>query len=785
MKRAGRVFALLILLSRIGASQQPQTTTAFRPGGRVLLDAHNCYPYGEWWSDRIDRALSTGTPLAIEQDLAWYKDPRTGREWSVLSHSPTATGSEPTLREYFFERIRPIVESALKEGDRGKWPLVTLNLDFKTEEAEHLRAIRGLLSEYPDWITTAPRSQEIRVIAPLNVKPLLVLTGESDAQKKVFHDELRVGAPLLVFGATPTHDEDPTVPAASLAPEPADNYHRWWNNPWRVIEPAGQPAAGEWNAEKEQRLTNLVRYAHDRGYWIRFYTLDGESSADESSHGWFHSYNFGSLDAARIRWQAAIRSGVDFVAVDQYEVFAGELHGSVSRNVRTLTFWGSVTRDDYERLLERRFDVPPRTRSLKVALTYTGTNRGTVIDLGLRGPAGFRGWSGGGPQKIVVGPTFTSYGYLSGPIEPGSWAVILGVPNIRQGITDTYSITIEQLDREEPSFPVIRHEAAWFTGDFHSHSGHSDGHAAVLGGIETKIPPHRVFEAARRVGLDFIALTDHNTTSHWTEVERLQSYYNNLLLLHAREVTTYNGHLNAFGEREFTDFRVTLDRPLEVILDELKSHGAFISINHPALPDDESCMGCGWTSGEKPEVMRRVSGIEIVNGDRAEGPLSGWAVWAKMLNAGYHLTAIGGSDEHTADETRDRSIGTPATVVYADELSERSLLDGLRKGRVYVRTRGPRGPTLQFEASSQNFTWQMGDTVPKSITALTLSASASPATNQQVQWVRNGEIISTSLVVGEQPVTLTIKTQPGEWFSVIVRDEYGPTLFSNAIYIER
>jgi len=263
MKRASCFFALLISFSGICGSQQAQTASAFRPGGRVLLDAHNCYPYGEWWSDRIDRALSSGTPLAIEQDLAWYKDPHTNRAWSVLSHSPAATGSEPTLREYFFEHIRPIIESALKDGDHNNWPLITLNLDFKTEETEHLRAIRNLLREYQDWITTAPRSQDIRVIAPLNVKPLLVLTGESEAQKKVFHDEVSVGVPLLAFGATRTHNEDPTAPATSLAPDPADNYHRWWNNPWRVIEPAGQPAAGDWNAEKEERLANLVRYAHD------------------------------------------------------------------------------------------------------------------------------------------------------------------------------------------------------------------------------------------------------------------------------------------------------------------------------------------------------------------------------------------------------------------------------------------------------------------------------------------------------------------------------------------
>ena len=34
------------------------------------------------------------------------------------------------------------------------------------------------------------------------------------------------------------------------------------------------------------------------------------------------SYNFGSLEAVRHRWRAAIAAGVDFVATDQYEEFA-------------------------------------------------------------------------------------------------------------------------------------------------------------------------------------------------------------------------------------------------------------------------------------------------------------------------------------------------------------------------------------------------------------------------------------------------------------------------------
>src|SRR5262244_3184527 len=158
------------------------------PHRRTLLDAHNCYPYYEWWFDRIDRALSAGTPLAIEQDLLWAKNPHTGKMASVLSHGGTSTGAEPGMREYFFERIRPIVEKALRDGNRRDWPLITLNLDLKSEEPEHLAAIWQLLDQYKDWLTTVPRTADISAPQPFDLRPILVLTGESDAQKSVFYD---------------------------------------------------------------------------------------------------------------------------------------------------------------------------------------------------------------------------------------------------------------------------------------------------------------------------------------------------------------------------------------------------------------------------------------------------------------------------------------------------------------------------------------------------------------------------------------------------------------------
>jgi hypothetical protein len=139
------VAVLGVCLSYTGSSI---AQTAFLPGPRTVADAHNCYPYSEWWSDRIDRALAGGFPVAIEQDLVWYRpDPgQPGRSFVV--HSAPLSGTEPGMEEYFFKRVRPLVEVSLQNPDHSQWPLITLNLDIKTEEPEHLRAIRELLTKF-------------------------------------------------------------------------------------------------------------------------------------------------------------------------------------------------------------------------------------------------------------------------------------------------------------------------------------------------------------------------------------------------------------------------------------------------------------------------------------------------------------------------------------------------------------------------------------------------------------------------------------------------------------
>ncbi len=307
-------------------------------GNRSILDAHNCYPYQGHWNNRVYRALSSGFPVSIEQDLAWYVDPATGKGRVVVSHTPQPTGAEPTLRDYFFEQVRPTVEKALKENKRETWPLIVLHFDFKDNQPALLHAVWDLLNEYQPWLSTATQTSDPHNLATIERRPILAITEDSDEQAKVFNDAVPAGGKLLLFGSAHTHPAPPSIPAAERAhwiatidpkqivSEPSTNYRRWVNNSWGAVEEGGQHRAGDWTPADQTRLNALVDNAHGLGYWIRFYTIDGfDPTEPEGKSGWGQGYNFGSLDAAVLRMKGSIAAGVNFIATDQYETLSGLL----------------------------------------------------------------------------------------------------------------------------------------------------------------------------------------------------------------------------------------------------------------------------------------------------------------------------------------------------------------------------------------------------------------------------------------------------------------------------
>jgi len=327
-----RRVCLLLVCVAASLAAQPGNPRAgvFEPGGRVWLHAHNCYPEKGRWSDRIERALAVRTSgIAIEQDVAWFVDPETGRGRSVVSHDAKPTGTEPTLEAHFFDRVRPLMERALAGKRRETWPVMVLHLDFKTNEPAHHQAIWELLGRHRSWLTTAERAADENRVTPFTPGPLLVLTEAGEGQSVIFHDRVPVGGQLLLFGTIPpatfpaakTSEERAAAAFAAtpevLIPRRAANYQRWVNFAWNVVELGGQQKAGQWTADDARRLRSIVSRAHEAGLWVRFYTLNGHPSGQ--GQGWTESYNFGSLAAAGQRLKAAIDAGVEFIATDQYE----------------------------------------------------------------------------------------------------------------------------------------------------------------------------------------------------------------------------------------------------------------------------------------------------------------------------------------------------------------------------------------------------------------------------------------------------------------------------------
>lgn len=314
----------------VPASIASNDSSPFKPGVRTLMLAHNAYPDQGKYADRLDRALSAGSPMVIEQDLVWAD----GR--SLMIHNAKfAAPDSPTLDNYFFPKVEPIVTKALKEGNKGNWPLITLYLDIKNDPVEHLEAISKVLDKYDAWLTKAVKTDDISRQSPLEFKPMMVVLEDkkNDIKQEFFYDRVPVGGKIRAFGSPTKFDDNPTnlprtakaerlanmtkVDPEQLVVKKADNYHRWFGTDWNFIELCGPEHGKDWKPATEARVKKFVDYGHRLGYLVGFYSINGFS--DDQNQGWTAEFNFGSKESAMPRWKAALSAHADFIATDQYE----------------------------------------------------------------------------------------------------------------------------------------------------------------------------------------------------------------------------------------------------------------------------------------------------------------------------------------------------------------------------------------------------------------------------------------------------------------------------------
>jgi hypothetical protein len=408
-------------------------------------------------------------------------------------------------------------------------------------------------------------------------------------------------------------------------------------------------------------------------------------------------------------------------------LFAKAQASQVVASPANIVLSGDVKGSQNHSYVEVPFRVPEGVERLTLTFHYTGKEQHTALDLGLEDPAQLRCWSGGNKSVLTIGLSDATPSCLPGLIPAGTWRVLIGIPNIRSGVishytaeayfTRTGSVSDEPAILREP----LRGGPAWYRGDLHMHTAHSDGQCASQSGQKIPCPVFLTAEAAARRGLDFIAITDHNATSQYDAMRELQPYFDKVLLIPGREITTFQGHLNFLGSTAWLDFRLGSKGvpDMNTLLRNADRLGALVSINHPDAPSGEICMGCGWTPAS-PVDLHLLTAVETVNGGSEMHGFNGIPFWNKQLDEGYRLTGIGGSDNHNAMSPPEEpsSIGSPTTVVYATELSTPAILAGIRAGHVFIDLTGSRDRMLTMHASAVGAVAKMGDSLdaPKGTT---------------------------------------------------------------------
>jgi len=326
-------------------------------------------------------------------------------------------------------------------------------------------------------------------------------------------------------------------------------------------------------------------------------------------------------------------------------------------------------------------EVAPGTAALRVTLSYP-RDGGAVLDLGCFGPSGFRGWSGGARSSFVISAAGATPGYLAGEVTAGLWDVAIGLYRVpAEGVA--YEVTAEAIGAAEAAgwlpgalavpVPGERPERralpaapgrTWLAGDLHAHTVHSDGAMTV---------PELAAHAVSR-GLDFLAVTDHNTVSHHRELGPAAAAYG-ITLVPGQEVTTPRGHAGVLGDTGWIDFRTSAD----AWLDAAERGGGLMSINHPFAGD------VSWLH----PMTRRPPLLEVWHWSWLDPtwttPLSWWQAWDPSA------IPVGGSDWHRPGS--DSPLGTPTTWVECEDAGVDGVLEGLRAGRVAI-TASRNGPIL-------------------------------------------------------------------------------------------
>jgi len=359
--------------------------------------------------------------------------------------------------------------------------------------------------------------------------------------------------------------------------------------------------------------------------------------------------------------------------------------------------------------LELPFRVPLGVNRVDVSVTRSGGDAVTGVGLfDHRGAgyqsAGFRGVYGEERSSFFVAAHEASQSFLPGRVVAGTWTVV--VPVFRVIVPTTVTATVVLIFGPQqravgfgPEPGVVVDAPGWYRGDLHCHTPESSD--AWKSG--SALAPAQWAAEARRTGLDYLAMTDHNVVSQ--NLHLAADAGPDVLLMAGEEMTNwFHGHATVSGidPGDWLDWRQApagLPLPsgkarIQDFLAVARDMGAYVSAAHPLAAN----LSWQFFADGDLDPAARPAGIEVWTGPFQPDDELALLKWDDLLRRGWRTWVNGGSDLHGVVNDGGFVFGTPTTVVYAERLSKRAVVDALRQGRSFV-TRVPDGVEIYLTAT--------------------------------------------------------------------------------------
>lgn len=195
--------------------------------------------------------------------------------------------------------------------------------------------------------------------------------------------------------------------------------------------------------------------------------------------------------------------------------------------------------------------------------------------------------------------------------------------------------------------------------DLHVHTQYS---------FDCGMEPERIVRTARKVGLDGIAITDHDAIEGALEARQFAS--EDFLVIPGFEKETEAGDIQALFVAEMPE----LEEPLALI-DWIHEHGGVAVLPHPFAR----------TLSVEKEVVEKMDAVESFNARYPARKIGSIQYGEKQIRAfaeEYGLSLVGGSDAH-----HYREIGRGRTIIPAATLTE--VREAILRGNTLVTGRDP------------------------------------------------------------------------------------------------